>query len=135
MRIPGLFLLAFLGVACAHTTRLFPISYELIDLPEQRRLELTFKNRLRYAVCLLPEFWPNAAGKIDHASSLVYLVVETRRFPIEEFNTGYCPDCPLRVEPGDEVKASIGYEAFALPDAHLGKEKRLIFSPKGYRCD
>jgi hypothetical protein len=130
-----LLLSALLGVACTSTGRLFPIGYDFVDLPGERRIEIRYRNQFVYAVCLLPEFWPNKAGKIDHASGEVFLVIAGRHFQIEEFNTGYCPDCPLRVEPGKEVRARIEYEAFAVPESLAGEEKRLQFAPRGYRCD
>ena len=130
-----LVLVAAMGLGCATSTEIFPIVYEFVDLPEQRRIELSYRNDRGVAVCLTPEFWPNHAGKIDQASDIIFLVVGDHRFPIEEFNTGYCPGCAVRVEPGETVRATIVYESFGVPDALANKEKRLIFTPKASRCD
>jgi len=131
----GLVLLAVLSVSCVSSRgSLFPIDFEFIDVPDERRIELRYRNELAYTVCLLPEFWPNKAGKIDQASGQVFLVVGDQRFAIEEFNTGYCPDCSLRVGPGEIVEASIGYDAFSLPESLVTEEKHLEFVPKAYRC-
>jgi hypothetical protein len=127
-------LVALLGVSCVASTVLFSIEYEFFDIPSERRIELRFRNDLRESVCLLPEFWPNQAGKIDQASGEVFLLIGAQRFPIEEFNTGYCPDCPLRIGPDESVTAFIPYESFGVPDSLVNEEKRLEFFPQAYRC-
>jgi len=127
-------LISLLGVGCVSSGGLFPIDYEFIDHPNERRVAIRYRNDSTHTVCLLPEFWPNQAGKINQASREVFLVVGKERFAIEEFNTGYCPDCALRVGPGEEVVASIGYNLFGLPESLVEKEKYLEFRPKAYRC-
>lgn len=117
MRMLSSFLVALLGTSCVSTSGLFPIEYAFTDMPEKRRIELRYHNTSEQTVCLLPEFWPNQAGKINQASGEVFLLVGDRRFAIEDFNTGYCPDCRLAVAPGETVRASIGYDAFDLPEA------------------
>ena len=127
-------LVALLGIGCATSTALFPIRYEFVDIPSERRIELHFRNDLGDSVCLVPEFWPNQAGKINQASGTVFLLIGTQRFPIEEFNTGYCRDCALRIAPDESVTASIRYESFGVPDSLVNEEKRIEFSPKAFRC-
>jgi hypothetical protein len=127
-------LVALLGIGCAASTGLFPIRYEFVDIPSERRIELHFRNDLGHFVCLSPEFWPNQAGKINQASGAVFLLVGTQRFPIEDFNTGYCRDCALRIAPDESVTASVRYESFGVPDSLVNEEKRIEFLPKAYRC-
>jgi len=126
---------ALVEVACASSGTLFPIEFGFQDIPEERRVAVTYSNTLEHTVCLLPEFWPNQAGKINQASGLVFLVVGEERFDIENFNTGYCPTgCALRVGPGEVVRAFIEYQSFGLPESLVREEKRLEFAPKAFRC-
>jgi hypothetical protein len=129
----GFAFLVILG--CASRSALMPIKFEYRDDPGGRRVELTYLNSSRYAMCLLPEHWPNSAGKINQASDIVFLVVGQERFPIENFNTGYCPKgCATRVVPGAQVSASIAYADFGLPDRLINAEKSLEFSPVAFKC-
>ena len=134
LALVALVLVAVMGVGCVTSMSIFPIEYKLVDLPEERRIELSYRNDREDAVCLVPQFWPNQAGKIDNASDEVFLVVGDQRFAIEEFNTGYCPACYLRVEPAETVRATIGYNSFGIPDYLVNEEKRLEFTPMGARC-
>lgn len=131
-----LVILALVLCGCAATTKLVPIEYELVDNPERSRIELTYRNESDTTMCLLPEHWPNAAGKINQASGYVYLIVGREQFPIENFNTGYCPQgCARHVAPGERVTAFFRYSDFDLP-SHLSKQpKSLHFSPKAFRCE
>lgn len=135
MRFYPIFAALFL-VSCISTSALIPVQYELIDDPGQARVELRYRNDSDHTMCLLPEHWPNAAGKIHSASDTVFLIVGGQRFPIEEFNTGYCPQgCATRVAPGEEVIAFIPYSDFDLPESFRNKPKELQFSPKAFRCE
>jgi hypothetical protein len=129
----GLFLLLIVG--CASNTALVPIQFRYLDHPGERRVELTYSNSSRNTMCLLPENWPNSAGKIDQASDRVFLVVGQERFPIRDFNTGYCPKgCATRVAPGGQLSASIAYADFGLPDRLITSRKTLEFSPVAFKC-
>lgn len=127
---------AFLAIlGCASRTALMPINFEYRDDPGRKRVELTYRNSSRHAMCLLPEHWPNSAGKINQASDAVFLVVGQERFPIKDFNTGYCPQgCATRVAPGALLSAFIAYEDFGLPDRLISAQKSLEFSPVAFEC-
>lgn len=130
------FLLPLLAVAaCATTTELIPISYDVVDDPAQRAFRVSFRNSTDSELCLNPEDWPNAAGKINQASDTVAVVVGDQRFRMLDFNTGYCVGgCPFRVRPGEELAASIPYSEFDLPASLDGNNKRLEFKPQAFRC-
>ena len=86
-------------------------------------------------MCLLPEHWPNHAGKIDQASDRVALVVGQERFPIVDFNTGYCPHgCATPVAPGEQVSSAISYSDFGLPERLMDSPKTLEFTPMAFAC-
>jgi hypothetical protein len=122
-------------MSCASTSALIPIKFEYQDDPGGKRVKVTYLNSSRYAMCLLPENWPNTAGKINQASDIVFLVVGKERFPIENVNTGYCPKgCATRVAPGTQVSASIAYADFGLPDRLINAQKSLEFSPVAFKC-
>ena len=121
--------------ACATIVELVPVSYRFVDDPANREFRLSFRNTTRHSLCLNPEDWPNAAGKINQASDRVAIIIGDRRFPIQDFNTGYCiGGCPIRVRPGEEVAASISYSDFEIPAALYSSDKRLEFSPHAFRC-
>jgi hypothetical protein len=130
-----LMIISLILTGCATTTALLPIEYQFKDVPQERRVKLTYQNASRSTMCLLPEVWPNEGGKINQASDKVYLVVGNERFPIEDFNTGYCPQgCAIRVAPGEQVSAFISYKDFNLPDRLINNPKSLEFSPVAFRC-
>lgn len=128
------FLATLLTIGCATSGKLFLIEYEFSDKPTQERIELRYTNGLRRTVCLVPEYWPNSAGKIDATPGTFVLVVGQERFPIERFNTGYCPRCATPVAPGETIIATIPYADFHLPPSLVKEAKSLEFVPKGFHC-
>jgi len=122
-------------VGCASNWEQVPAQYEFMDRPTEARIELSYTNETHGKVCLLPEHWPNQAGKINQASKYIFLVVGNERFPIDEFNTGYCPGgCALVVRPGQTVSSSISYNDFRLPSNLVHAAKRLEFSLTAFTC-
>jgi hypothetical protein len=135
MKRTGAIAVLVLVAGCATQSALTPIKYEYADVPAERRIEVSYRNITEVTMCLLPEHWPNQAGKINQASDSVFLVVGQERFPIEKFNTGYCPQgCATRVAPGDRVCSSIPYEDFGLPERLKDAPKILEFSPMAFAC-
>ena len=120
--------------ACAHTSDLFRVDYTYQDNPSQERIDLSFENKSSRSVCLLPEFWPNQAGKVNQASDYIHLVVNQQVFRLTSFNTGYCPSCVTKVRPGEKAEAFIGYADFGLPDSHYHLTKELVFDLRVYNC-
>ena len=111
------------------------MEYVLKDWPSEDRIEVIFTNDTEEQLCLLPEHWPNQAGKIDQASENVFLLVAGRRFPIEDFNTGYCANgCALVVHPGETVSSSIAYDDFLLPADIRQAPKQLELPVIAYTC-
>lgn len=124
---------AILG--CATTSYSSFIEYRMIDQPDEQRLELRYKNDSERAMCLGPEQWPNATGKLNQMGDAVFLVVGNERFPVSDFNTGYCPDdCSQSVAPGEEIVSQISYVDFKLPDRLRFERKTLEFHPQAYPC-
>jgi len=85
-------------------------------------------------MCLLPEHWPNQAGWVNQSGGRVILTIGSRRFSMRDFNTGYCPDCATRVEPGATITSIIPYDRFDLPYELANQPKTLDFSPAAFRC-
>ncbi len=127
-------LLSFVIAGCVTKSEIVKIQYDYFDNPKEKRLDLVYRNTSTHAMCIHPDHWPNVAGKIDQAGDYVYLIVNQQRFPIKNFNTGYCPGCATRVEPGKEIRAFISYEDFNLPEAFHEKVKVLDFHPNGHAC-
>jgi hypothetical protein len=127
-------LVVLMGVACATTSGVFAIKYQCVDVPSERRIEMRYQNEMGHTICLLPEFWPNAAGAIGTAPGTFVLVVGQQRFPIESRNTGYCPGCAERVAPGETIRTSIPYGSFSLPASLTYEEKHIEFVVKAFRC-
>ena len=126
-------LLLFAG--CATVPAVFPVDYVFADAPDAGGVRLSYTNRTKKTLCLGPSEWPTPGGKMNHASQSVRLVVGDRRYPIEDFNTGYCVGgCPTYVGPWESVSGFIAYTAFGLPEALRLEPKRLEFSPTAYTC-
>lgn len=126
---------AFLLITgCATKSTLAPINYRFVDNVEKQQIELTYRNESKRTLCLSPEQWPNSAGKIDQGSDYVFLLVGDRRFPVEDFNTGYCPKCSTAVAPNQEITSFISYKDFNLPSDLANKPKQLEFHPKAFEC-
>jgi hypothetical protein len=122
------------AAGCATIPATFPISYDVVDMPERGGLLVQFRNPFRDSVCLTPDQWPNQAGWIDHAGERVSLEVSGQRFPMQMFNTGFCPGCSARVRPGESVSSFVPYRHFGLPaDLHQAA-KRSVLAPIGNRC-
>lgn len=125
--------------ACSRATELRPIAYEFEDKPHEKAIHLVYRNDSGRTMCLLPEHWPNDAGKINQASNFVFLLVGEEKFAIENFNTGYCipgpgAPCATRVLSGGILRASIGYGQFRLPERLFESAKTLEFHPLAFTC-
>jgi hypothetical protein len=122
-------------LACATTFEYVPIDYRLVDHSDKNRIELLYLNDTGKTLCLTTSGWPNAAGKLNQMGDVVFLVVGTKRFPIEDFNTGIpIDDSEHRVLPSEEISAYIPYEDFDLPERLRYEPKSLEFSPRAYVC-
>lgn len=120
---------------CASTSALRAVAYTWLDKPEDRVIEVRYRNDSGRRRCLLPEHWPNSAGAIADAEDSVFLVVGDRRFPMELFNSGYCSGgCSTVVASGEEISARIPYKHFDLPDELIWEPKKLEFSPLAFDC-
>lgn len=122
--------------ACATRAVTVPVHYRLVDHPDERRIELLYRNESRKTVCLSAEQWPNKAGKLDQVGDRAILVVAGERFPVESFNAGYCfgDQCARRVAPGEQITGSISYTDFALPERLKSEPKVFEFFPTAYVC-
>ena len=126
---------AFLAFSCASSWKPIPTEFVVKDKPSENRIEVLFTNETEELLCLLPEHWPNQAGKINQASDYVFLLVADRRFPIQDYDTGYCPEgCALVVRPGETVSSSIPYDDFHLPDDLRSEPKHLELPVTAYTC-
>jgi hypothetical protein len=112
----------------------FPIKYEFVDIPSERRIEIRFNNTLDEAVCLDTDQWPGGGGVMQLGSQGMTLVIGSRRFRVDETTPEFCPGCAHFVAPGQRLRASIPYAAFHLPEPLINESKILEFVPKGFRC-
>jgi hypothetical protein len=135
-RLPRVvFVLLFVG--CASGTTTIPVNYQLIDIPDEERIELTWRNDTSSTLCLLQEAWPSSGGMVYQGSNRVFLIVDGQRFPMEPSYWGYCSPptaCAVRVSPGEEVSASIPYRNFSLPIDLRYHPKTLEFSTIAVSC-
>jgi len=137
MRVYATMMALCLLVGCAATKIVsVPIQYRLVDHPSEGRIELIFRNESSMHLCISADYWPNAAGKLNQMGDRVFLVVKGERYPIEDFNTGYCVGkaCAKRVAPGEQISGSIPYQDFDLPEKLWGEPKSLEFTPQAYAC-
>lgn len=110
---------------------------ETIDIPEQKRFELTLKSLDARQLCLDVEQWPNSIGGVHFGRDIAVLEFDDGSVPIHDSNFGYCPGgCgTIEVEPNSELRALIPYGQFGDPNeiAKL-KNKRLKFSVSPRYC-
>ena len=150
--LSGVILLVLLGTGCANTgphseppyqwyeeiyggKQPVAIDYQYRDMPTDRKIELTFTNRLKLAVCLYPEHWPNSEVPTDSFPAPIALLVAGQRFEFRRGNTDYCPGgCCLLVEPGQTVRAYLLYDGFSLPGGLESQSKKLEFRPTARYC-
>lgn len=113
------------------------ISYLYEDVPMFKELRISYTNRTNKTMCLTPDNWPNAAGKLDQASSRVSVEVEgtVHQYRIRDFNTGYCPKCAEKVQPGDTLIGAIPYSEFSIPKSEYSAKKFLHFQPYAFPCE
>lgn len=135
MKTLTLILIVTVLSSCTTNTKMVVINYQYTDNTREKSIQLSFINHEKHAVCLSPEDWPNEGHKINHASGELFLIIGDKRFPIQDFNTGYCPKgCEIRVNPGEETFATIPYSEFNLPTSLYGEKKILAFQPIGQKC-
>lgn len=134
-RMNAIVALGLATLSCATASQLLPLDYTYNDQPQQKRIEVRYRNVSPQGLCVLPEHWPNPGGKIDQNGDAVFLVVGGRRFPLEPFNTGYCPGgCATYVAPGQEIVGFIRYRDFGLPADLEVAGKRLELAARGFSC-
>lgn len=127
--------LAIVVNGCASNWEPVSMDYVVKDKPSEYRVDVFLTNDTKSRPCLLPEHWPNQAGKVNHSSDSIYLLVDGKRFPMENFNTGYCPGgCALVVRPGETVSSSVAYKDFQLPADLWSAPKKFVLPVVAYRC-
>ena len=135
MSQPIMIFAVFALAGCATSIEHVALDWSLVDVPEERRFELLYRNETGKTLCLSEDDWPNAVGKLNQMGDVVSLVVGSERFPIEDFNTGICPGgCERRIASGEEITGSIPYADFKLPERLWREPKRLEFRPQAYVC-
>ena len=107
------------------------------DRPDRERIELFYTNSTKNSLCFDDASWPNSTGTLSFAGDRFALVVDGRRFPVEDRNTGYCigEKCGASVAPSATIFGFLPYSEFHLPDELRHKEKRLEYSIRAYQCD
>jgi len=111
------------------------ILYTYKDDRENSKILLTYENDKSVQMCLSPNNWPNSAGKINQAASRVILEIDGRAFPLEDFNTGYCANCSIRVKPQEMITGVLSYQDFGIPVDLYNSSKVLRFQPRAYPCN
>lgn len=122
-------------ISCASTATLFEVAPGSLDDPSSERIQIEYTNMSTRAVCLLPEFWPNDFGRMDHEEGSVFLTIRNQKFPLKSYNAGYCAaGCSRRVRTGESIKGYFSYSDFNVPRELYSEPKTLTYYPKGYPC-
>jgi hypothetical protein len=136
MRISAAFaLVALAGCATAIKSHISKINYSYTDDLNNRSFNLEYVNTENRKICISPDYWPNQAGKINQASSYVWVDIEQYRFNLLDYNTGYCPKCSIKVLPGQKITGHIPYAEFQIPEHFYKAKKILHFQPQSSSCD
>lgn len=110
----------------------------IVDQPDRERIELSYTNETKHALCFSDHFWPTASGALDRGGEVYAIVVGDRRFRMESRSMGgYCigDECDTRVVPGATIFAFLLYDDFHLPVELQREAKRLEYSIRAYQCD
>lgn len=122
------------GCAAKSDTRTFDIAPSITDDWQLEAFMVSYRNTGKKTVCLAPDNWPNSSGKMEQASSRVWFDIGGSRYTIEDFNTGFCPQCAVKVRVGEIVKSKIPYTEFYIPSSLYSSQKSLHFRPTGFFC-
>lgn len=103
----------------------------------ERRFDLVLVSMAATDLCLLPNDWPNAVGRIDHQGEpSIVATVEGVDHPLAIDNMGYCPNCVVAtVKPGRRVMAFLPYDHFEGLNPRATDAPTLRFSPHPLWCD
>ena len=94
--------------------------------PSRSAFLLSLANPSNYDRCITSEGWPTRGGQLHFASKRVYVEDDGRRFPIRDENTGYCPDCQIRIPAKSSITATLPYVEFpGLPESPPGPHATL----------
>ena len=80
--------------------------------PGESAFRLSLANPSGDDRCIASDLWPTRGGQLDFASERVYVEDDGRRFSIRDENTGYCPDCQVRVPANSSITATLPYSEF-----------------------
>ncbi|MBP6011053.1 MAG: hypothetical protein KBA31_02395 [Alphaproteobacteria bacterium] len=123
------------GCRAASDSDSFFLDWKMIDNPTLGRIDIEYRNFESRAVCIAHGAWPTKAGRVDAMGDSMFLSVGKTRFPIEEFQAGFCfGECKTRVPSGASIEVSIGYERFKLPEALRFEKKTLTYPLVGSFC-
>lgn len=122
------------GCVVTQPQSLFKIDYSIADAPQEGRIYIKYKNNTERPTCLDPANWPTNQGEVDAGPDRILLNVAGHGYPLTQFDTGYCPGCSTRVEPGQELVGFMKYADFQLPPGDYDKAKTLSFTPVASYC-
>jgi len=115
-----------------------PVHLVLVDRPRHAKVEVKFVNNTRETLCIAEGEWPTEKGTLNYMGDRVALLVGNQRFPIRDFDTGYCDGrfdpCAYRIKPGATIKAFIPYREFNLPQQLWLRPKKMVYPLYAYVC-
>ncbi len=128
-------LLAGLSACATSAYESMPLNYTYRDNTASKRIDLFYKNTSKEDVCLDPGQWPNKLGKIDAPSGYVFIIVDGIRYPMNDYNYGYCiGNCQTNIRPGEQSDRYLSYSDFNLPLELYEAKKQLEFPAKTTEC-
>jgi hypothetical protein len=134
LKVTSITILSVLFGSGAAATSYYRPDVLVRDAPEEQRLYLEVRNTTKKPMCFDQGNWPNSEGEIDSAKDRAFIEAEGKRFPMTDFDTGYCPGCVARLPPGKSLTAFVKYSDFELPARYEAAPKRLIFQPAAFSC-
>lgn len=140
MQPTPLFLIVTFVIGLASAITYVPVTWKLIDKPNEAKIEIDFFNDTPHTLCIDSSDWPTRTGTLSSMSESMALLVGEERFPIRDFDTGYCyaksyTDCSVRVSPGKTITAFIPYKEFNLPQRLWFEPKKLVYPVKATVCE
>lgn len=106
---------------------------------EGERVVLIARSLASAPLCFDPMSWPDSHGQVHFGARLMRIDAGAIQIPLIDENLGYFPPGyypdPIVLEPGEAMRAEIGFDRFDFPDEMPDLENAtVVYGYPGYFC-